>query len=99
MDNNTMNDIIKALEFYANEYNYSPDISEPWEMAEIQRDEGRKARHVLELIKNKEMIKWQVFEVSTGEAEREFDTEDEAEDFRFDIDDDGGVYDVREIYK
>ena len=38
---------------------------------------------------------WQVYEIETDKTEREFDTEAQAEDYRFDIDDDGGVFDVR----
>lgn len=38
---------------------------------------------------------WQVYEITSGKTERAFETEAEAEDFRFGLDDDGGVYDVR----
>lgn len=99
MDKNTIQDIVKALEFYADEYNYSAYISDPWKLANVDCDEGCKARDVLELIKNQDGTKWQVFKISTGEPVREFDTEDAAEEYRFDIDDDGGVYDVRKIFE
>lgn len=99
MDKNTIQDIVKALEFYADEYNYSPDVSEPWELANIDCDEGRKARDVLELIKNQDGTKWQVFKISTGEPVREFDTEDAADNYKIYINNIKGVYDVRKIFE
>ena len=62
-----MNDDIKAavvaaLEFYADKYNYAPDISEvtgvnpgtgtmQWDISNIEADDGERARDALKLIK------------------------------------------------
>ena len=56
MDNTTKAAVIDVLKFYADEYNYAPDISEmvgvvngvsQWAPSNIECDEGEKARNVL----------------------------------------------------
>lgn len=43
----TLTNVKKVLEFYADKYNYAPDISDPWNESDIDKDIGCMARECL----------------------------------------------------